>query len=104
MFGLIELCLSPMLDSEKATVSTSAFAVCLELLPVLIGALHATQEAEAADQALDMAFSVRWSPEHVLPIASTLSELYPFLNTEHLQALRVSLAEACCAHICYERI
>jgi hypothetical protein len=89
LFSLIELCLSPMLDAEKATVSTSAFAVCLDLLPVLIGALHATQEAEAADQALNMAFSVRWAPEHVLPLASTLSELYPFLSADHLQALKV---------------
>jgi hypothetical protein len=99
LFGLIELCLSPMLDSEKASVSTTAFAVCLELLSVLIGALHATQETEAADQALDMAFSVRWAPEHVLPLASTLSELYPFLSTEHLQSLRVSFAKDCCPHL-----
>jgi hypothetical protein len=84
-----EECIVPLSDPEKLNVSSAAFVTCLELIPAIIGSLHALAEEDAVDDLLDNIFNIRWEQQHVLPMTNLMSELYPFLSTRHLESLKV---------------
>lgn len=49
---------------------------------------------------LDDAFNVRWEQHHLLSMTNLMSELYPFLSFEHLEALKVSLVVMAVTYAC----
>lgn len=95
--GIRELaleCLSPLTDSEKTNTSSSAFIMCLELIPTILSSLHALEEECMVGELLVDAFNVRWEQQHLVPMTNLMSELYPFLSVEHLEALKVGIVYA----------
>lgn len=87
------LCLAPLAapvdTAATPTDNQNAFATGLEALPPLLAALYNLDAEESAVRILDEAFATHWDISQVVPMVSILCELYPYLSSHHLSALKV---------------